>query len=105
MLKHVSARLKSGSGYCRTGETSADLVVAGYYDAHEYLESALDSLVSGAVLHLHEATPEPRFPERPIDRLTAATEHVGRSADVLDTRVVKSHSEGVVHGVVDARIG
>jgi tRNA wybutosine-synthesizing protein 2 len=101
-LNDVTDRIEEILGDCRDVETTADRVVMGYYDAHEYLGAALDALVSGGTLHLHEATPEPLFPERPVDRLKAAAEAVGRSVTVRDTRVVKSHSEGVVHGVVDA---
>jgi tRNA wybutosine-synthesizing protein 2 len=116
-LNDVSDRIEAALGDCRDVETTADRVVMGYYDASEprsegsrpesdpaydYLDSALDALVSGGTLHLHEATPQPLFPERPIDRLTAAAHEAGRSVEMTDTRVVKSHSEGVVHGVVDA---
>ncbi len=103
-LNGVSDRIRAVLGDCRTVETTADRVVAGYYDAHQYLDSALESLVSGGVIHLHEATPESLFPARPIDRLRTATATVDRSVAVLDTRIIKSHSAGVVHGVVDARI-
>ncbi|WP_178915719.1 class I SAM-dependent methyltransferase family protein [Natronomonas gomsonensis] len=102
MLNGVSERFRAVLGDCRNVETTADRVVMGYYEAADYLDAALESLVSGGTLHLHEATPEKLFPERPIARLEAAAD--GRSVDVLDTRVVKSHSAGVVHGVVDARV-
>jgi tRNA wybutosine-synthesizing protein 2 len=104
-LNGVTDRVRAVLGDCRTVEATADRVVAGYYEAHEYLDSALDALVPGGVLHLHEATPETLFPERPIDRLTDAVGAADRTVDVLDTRTIKSHSAGVVHGVVDARIG
>jgi tRNA wybutosine-synthesizing protein 2 len=100
----VADRVRAVLGDCRIVETTADRVVAGYYDAHEYLDSALETLVPGGVLHLHEATPEPLFPERPVDRLTDAVDAADRTAEILETRTVKSHSAGVVHGVVDARI-
>jgi tRNA wybutosine-synthesizing protein 2 len=82
----------------------AERVVMGYYDAHEYLDAALDALDSGGVLHLHEATPEPLVWERPVSRLTDAADERGREVEVLDRRVVKTHSEGVQHVVVDARL-
>ena len=104
MLNGVSERFRAILGDCREVETTADRVVMGYYEAAEYLDAALDALVSGGTLHLHEATPEKRFPERPIERLEAAATADGRSVEILDTRVVKSHSAGVVHGVVDARV-
>ncbi|MDS0279167.1 class I SAM-dependent methyltransferase family protein [Halomicroarcula sp. S1AR25-4] len=85
-------------------EARADRVLMGYYEAHEYLDSALDALAPGGVLHMHEATPEALVFERPIERLEAAADDAGRSVEVLDTRRVKGYSEGVAHVVVDARI-
>jgi len=81
-----------------------DRVMMGYYESWEYLDSALDALAPGGTLHMHETTPEQLVFERPIDRLEAAAADAGRSVEILDTRRVKSHSEGVVHVVVDARV-
>ncbi|MDS0260024.1 class I SAM-dependent methyltransferase family protein [Haloarcula sp. S1CR25-12] len=89
-----------------------DRVVMGHYEASEpdgdggyaYLDHALDALAPGGVVHVHETTPEALVFERPVERLTAAAVAAGRSVEVLDTRRVKSHSEGVAHVVVDARI-
>ena len=81
-----------------------DRVVMGYYDAHEYLDSALGPLVPGGVVHVHEATPEPLVFERPVERVRAAAAERDRTVEVLDARRVKTHSEGVVHVVVDARV-
>jgi tRNA wybutosine-synthesizing protein 2 len=76
----------------------------GYYEAHEYLDAALDALVPGGTLHLHETTPDPELWARPVDRIEAATDARGRAVEVLDRRVVKSHAPGVKHVVVDARV-
>jgi tRNA wybutosine-synthesizing protein 2 len=103
-LNGVSDRLHPVLADCRDIETTADRVVMGYYEAHRFLDGALETLVSGGTLHLHEATPEPLFPERPVERLHSAADDAGRSVEVLGTRVVKDHSAGVVHGVVDARV-
>lgn len=81
---------------------SFDRVVMGYYDAYEYLDSALAALESGGTLHMHAATPETELPDRPVDRLRAAAEKRGRQVDVREVREVKGYSEGVVHVVVDA---
>jgi len=81
-----------------------DRIVMGYYDAHEYLDSALSALAPGGIVHMHEATPEALVPDRPISRLEDAADAVGREVEVLDTRQVKGYSEGVAHVVVDARI-
>jgi tRNA wybutosine-synthesizing protein 2 len=86
------------------GVGTADRVVMGYYDAHEYLDSALGALAPGGVVHVHEATPEPLVFERPVERVRAAAAERDRTVEILDTRRVKTHSEGVVHVVVDARV-
>jgi len=90
-----------------------DRVVMGHYDATEpdgddgftYLDSALDALAPEGVVHAHETTPDHLVFERPVERLEAAAADAGRSVEILDTRRVKSHSEGVAHVVVDARVG
>jgi len=81
-----------------------DRVVMGYYDAHEYLDSALSALAPGGIVHMHEATPEALVPDRPIKRLREAADREGRGVEVLETHTVKGYSEGVAHVVVDARI-
>ena len=90
--------------FAETDETF-DRVVMGYYDAFEYLDPVLSVLAEGGVVHMHEATPEAELPGRPVDRLRAAAESMNRTVEVLDQRRVKTHSEGVSHVVVDARIG
>ncbi|MFC4540952.1 class I SAM-dependent methyltransferase [Halosolutus amylolyticus] len=72
-------------------------------EAHAFLDDALAALRPGGVVHYHEATPEPRLWERPIERLERAADDADRELTVLDRRRVKSHSAGVVHVVVDAR--
>jgi tRNA wybutosine-synthesizing protein 2 len=105
----VSDRVEPYRADCRDvidsydGETF-DRVVMGYYEAHEYLDSALSVLRSGGTLHMHEATPGALVPDRPVERLRAAAADRDLSVDVLDTRKVKGYSEGVAHVVVDARL-
>ena len=91
-------------GFSDAGETF-DRLVMGYYDAFEYLDPVLSVLEDGGVLHMHEATPDAELPERPVERLRTAAASMDRSVEVLDRHRVKSHSEGVAHVVVDARIG
>lgn len=79
-----------------------DRVVMGYYDAYEYLDSGLSALEAGGTIHMHEATPEARVPDRPVERLREAAEKQGREVDVQDVREIKGYSEGVLHVVVDA---
>ncbi|USZ69626.1 class I SAM-dependent methyltransferase family protein [Halorussus salilacus] len=106
MLNDVSDRVSAFRADCRDVQLdpAADRVVMGYYEAHEYLDSALAALKPGGVVHLHEATPEELLWNRPVSRLHAAASERGREVEVLDRRRVKSHSEGVWHVVVDARV-
>ncbi|AUG46135.1 SAM-dependent methyltransferase [Haloarcula taiwanensis] len=110
MLNDVDERVHPYRADCRevipgfAEEGRADRVVMGYYEAHEYLGSALDALAPGGVLHMHEATPDALVFDRPIERLEAAAAEADRAVEVLDTRRVKEYSEGVAHVVVDARV-
>ncbi len=118
-LNGVSENLDCVLGDCRDVDTEADRVVMGYYDAlgggpvdgvetsdggPGYLDAALDNLVSGGVLHVHSAVPEAELWERPESRLRAGCERAGRSVDIEARRHVKSHSAGVAHVVLDARV-
>ncbi|MFC6939478.1 class I SAM-dependent methyltransferase [Salinirubellus sp. GCM10025818] len=106
VLNGVEDRISAFRADCRDVEVEAvDRVVMGYYEAWEYLDSALSALRPGGVVHLHEATPEAELWDRPISRLREAADERGRGVEVLDRRVVKSHSPGVDHVVVDARVG
>jgi len=105
----VTDRLHPYRADCREvaptfAEEPVDRLVMGHYDAHEYLEDLLPALASGGIAHLHEATPAPLAPERPVERLETTATDAGRDVAVLATRRVKTHSEGVDHVVVDARV-
>ncbi|KAA9399265.1 class I SAM-dependent methyltransferase family protein [Haloarcula sp. CBA1130] len=110
MLNDVDEQVHPYRADCRdvvpgfAEEGRADRVVMGYYEAHEYLDSALTALAPGGVIHMHEATPDPLVFDRPIERLEAAAAEADRGVEVLDTRRVKEYSEGVAHVVVDARV-
>ncbi|MFB6174176.1 MAG: class I SAM-dependent methyltransferase family protein [Halobacteriales archaeon] len=105
-FRPIRADCRDVVGWAADGlDVAADRVVMGHYDAHEYLDAALAALEPGGVLHMHEATPEALLPERPVERLRAAAAEAGRTVEGLEHRRVKTHSEGVVHAVVDARIG
>jgi tRNA wybutosine-synthesizing protein 2 len=112
-LNDVAGNLDAVLGDCREVDATADRVVMGYYDAlggptagenPGYLAAALDALVSGGILHAHAAVPEPELWDRPLARLRDGCEAAGRDVELLDRRRVKSHSEGVFHVVVDARV-
>ncbi|WP_135821774.1 class I SAM-dependent methyltransferase [Halostella litorea] len=104
VLNEVQDRVSPYRADCRDVEVTADRVVMGYYDAHEYLDAALAALEPGGVVHMHEACPEDLLWDRPVSRIEAAADERGRTVEVLDRRRVKSHSEGVAHVVVDARV-
>jgi tRNA wybutosine-synthesizing protein 2 len=105
VLNGVEDRISAFRADCRDVEVEAvDRVVMGYYDAWEYLDAALAALRPAGVVHLHEATPEAELWDRPVSRLREAADERGRGVEVLDRRVVKSHSPGVEHVVVDARV-
>ncbi|WP_353634883.1 class I SAM-dependent methyltransferase family protein [Halobacterium sp. NMX12-1] len=118
-LNGVSRNLDCVLGDCRDVESEADRVVMGYYDAlgggpvaeagtseggPGYLDAALDNLVSGGILHVHSAVPEAELWERPESRLRAGCERAGRAVEIEARRRVKSHSAGVEHVVLDARV-
>lgn len=105
-LNDVTDRVRPYRADCRdvVEGVAVDRVVMGYYDADEYLDSALEALNPGGTLHLHEATPDALVFERPIERLEAAAAERDRSVEVLETRRVKTYSEGVDHVVVDATV-
>ncbi|THE66736.1 class I SAM-dependent methyltransferase family protein [Salinadaptatus halalkaliphilus] len=128
VLNDVGDRIDAYMTDCRdlVTDLEADRVVMGYYgsgdgrdesaasdtvddhgtrtgEAHEFLPAALEALAPGGVVHYHEATPESRLWERPLERLETAGEHAGRELAILEKRRVKSHSAGVSHVVVDAR--
>jgi len=128
-LNDVTDRLDALLGDCRDVETTADRVVMGYYgvddgeddsaedgdggedcgsprsqEAFDFLDSALDALEPGGVLHLHAAVHDSEVPDGPADRVRDAVAEYGRDATIDDVRTVKSHSEGVAHVVVDATV-
>src|SRR6056297_1989826 len=105
VLNDVQNRVEAYRADCREVDVSdADRVVMGYYEAHEYLDTAVSAVASGGVVHVHEATPEAELWDRPVGRVEAAADRAGRGVEMEGKRKVKSHSEGVWHVVVDARV-
>jgi len=104
VLNGVQSKLSPTRGDCRDVDTDVERVVMGYYDAPDYLDVAFDALSEGGVLHMHTTVPDAVYPDRPHERLASAADEVGGEVEILETRIVKSHSEGVHHAVVDARV-
>ena len=70
-----------------------------------YLDAALDAIADDGVVHVHTTSPEGDFPDRDEARVRAVAADRGATVAAVETRVVKSHSPGVVHGVLDVRLG
>jgi tRNA wybutosine-synthesizing protein 2 len=100
----VGNRVATYRADCRTVDATADRIVMGHYDAHAFLDHALGALSPGGTVHYHEATPENRLPERPLERIERSAAEVDRRVESWTCRRVKTYSEGVVHVVLDARI-
>ena len=69
---------------------------------HEFLDSAMKCLNPGGIIHYHETVPEKLMNTRPIERIKKASN--GRDIEVLNNRIIKKYSPGVVHIVVDVKI-
>lgn len=87
-----------------TPRGSADRVIMGYLNAHEFLEQGISALLPHGLLHYHEAVPE-AIERRPVGRIIEAAEKLGRKAEIITMRRIKKYSPGVWHVVVDARVG
>lgn len=90
-----------------TPNLRGDRVIMGYVKTtHNYLDSAIQSLNKGGILHYHETVPEKIMNKRPIHRISQAAHRQDRdeNIEVLNNKIIKKYSPGVVHIVVDARI-
>ena len=95
------ARGGAGRAEANSGETDSE-TADRTETAETFLPAALSALEPGGTIHFHDACPVSLLPDRPIDRFTTAVERAGRVVESVDVRQVKTHSEGVVHVVVDA---
>jgi tRNA wybutosine-synthesizing protein 2 len=81
----------------------ANRVIMGYLDAYRYLEHGIRALLSGGILHFHEAVPE-AVKRRPAERIIEIADKLGRKSEILNMRRIKKFSPGVWHVVVDAKV-
>ena len=88
---------------CRALRPRVDRVVMGHFDAYRYLDTAIAAVRPGGTIHLHGlgVTDSP-WQELREQLVRAAGE---RPVQITDKRVVKSHSPGLDHIVLDATIG
>lgn len=116
-LNGVAANVECVLGDCREYDSTEpfERVVMGYYDSlgghgddtdldPSYLSAAFDALGGAGTVHVHTTCPEPEFPERAVGRVESVAEKCGVAVEIRASRVVKSHSEGVVHGVLDVEV-
>jgi tRNA wybutosine-synthesizing protein 2 len=123
-LNDVAGNLDAVLGDCRDVDAQVDRAVLGYYDAlgggpesvgdgdpttadsddPGYVAAALRALDAGGVMHVHATCPDHLLWDRPEARLHDAAAAAGREVGVRERRVVKSHSEGVQHVVLDVDV-
>ena len=104
----VAAASDRGTDRTETDETHTDRTESDSTESDRtqtgetFLPAALSALEPGGTIHYHEACPVPLLPDHPVDRLTEAVSRTGRTVESTSQRQVKTHSECVVHVVVDA---
>jgi tRNA wybutosine-synthesizing protein 2 len=87
-------------------EGVAHRVLMGYFPGTQaFLPKALRLLrPEGGVLHYHNTAHAERWAEELTRQVFDATMDRGWAAEVLAARVVKTHSPGVVHAVLDVKV-
>ncbi len=107
-LNHVEKIVTPVLGDCGkvTPEGVADRVLMGYVGTtHCFLDAGIRALKpQGGILHYHETVPEKLYPQRPVDRICRAAAKAGKKTEIMDCRIIKKYSPGVIHVVIDARI-
>lgn len=107
-LNRVESIVEPVFGNCQetTPQGIADRVVMGYVGAtDQYLRTGIRALRPGGVLHYHQTIPSRKYPNYAIKDVVEAAEKLGKRVEILSFARVKKYSPGVVHAVVDARIG
>ncbi|MFO8133708.1 MAG: class I SAM-dependent methyltransferase family protein [Thermoplasmatota archaeon] len=106
-LNDVESRVEVREGDCRSVAPRgvAERVVMGYLQPAPFLPTAMEVLrPAGGVLHYHCVCSADDFPGQPMQEVQQAAHNAGRSAELLQHRVVKSYAPGVVHGVLDVAV-
>jgi len=104
-IKAEYERIEAILGDCRkiATELSADRVLIGYVKtSHHFLDTAIDCVNYGGIIHYHETVPEKLMNSRPYERIVESAND--REVEVIATNIIKKYSPGVVHIVVDATI-
>ncbi|MFB6361005.1 MAG: class I SAM-dependent methyltransferase family protein [Halobacteriales archaeon] len=115
VLNEVESRLSAVLGDSReivgpegpgaAAHGAADRLVLGHFEAGESLEALLPALRRGGTVHLHAAVPaDSEGADKPLGKLEAAADVLGRDTDALERRRVKTYAPGMDHVVLDATI-
>ena len=105
VLNKVEEIIEPILGDCRefTPKHIADRVLMGYIgNTHEYLDTAMEIVKPGGIIHYHESVPDKLKFERPPQRIIDAAD--GRDVKIINKRIIKKYSPGVYHVVIDALI-
>jgi tRNA wybutosine-synthesizing protein 2 len=106
-LNRVQDIVRPVLGDCRdrTPVGEADRVIMGMVQVtDQYLQTGIQTLRRGGILHYHQTIPSWLYPQAAIDDVMKAAKTAGRKAEILSCIRVKKYSPGVIHVVVDARI-
>ncbi len=92
-------------GDCRTVSPRevADRVIMGFFDARAFLPTAVQGLRNGGVIHYHSLVSKKELRDR-AEECLLDFERLGRRAEVLEARLVKSYAPGLHHAVMDFRV-
>ena len=104
-IKSGYERMEAILGDCNkiATELSADRVLMGYVKTtHDFLDAAIACVSNRGIIHYHETVPEKLMNTRPYERIAKSAG--GREIEILDTKIIKKYSPGVVHIVVDTKI-
>lgn len=80
-----------------------DRVLMGYIgNTQDFIKPAIDAIDNEGIIHYHESVPEKIKSTRPINRIKEVAK--GMSVELLNEKVIKKYSPGVVHLVIDVKI-
>lgn len=105
VLNKVERVIEPIFGDCRevAPKGVADRVLMGYIgNTHEFLDTAMEIVKPGGIIHYHESVPDILKFERPLQRIVDAAK--SREVEILKKRIIKKYSPGVYHVVIDAKI-
>lgn len=83
----------------------ADWVLMGHFDAPRYLDVAFGCLRNAGTLVVHSLHPKEDVPHVPLAQVHEAATHASVALEEARARVVKSYAPGIVHVLVEARVG